>query len=153
MRKEDWICSHCGIDTVSGPIETRKLDGVFRQLCPVCCFDLFGEGKVVKCRECGERKAVNYVRAEELIAEQLCFTCHFWLDYVKQKDDLAVARIDGAHYVVCPENEQGVRGFGGRKFAIEFFDGRHVETANLWHQGEIPIRFRERLPDNAKFAS
>ena len=41
------------------------------------------------------------------------------------------------------------RGFGGAEHFFKFFDGRIVRTTNLWHQGDIPARFRLLLPDNA----
>jgi len=43
------------------------------------------------------------------------------------------------------------RGFGGKEFKITFKDGREMTCNNLWHRGEIPERFLERLPDNAVF--
>jgi len=30
-------------------------------------------------------------------------------------------------------------------------DGREIETNNLWCGGNIPKRFQEDIPDNAKF--
>lgn len=47
----------------------------------------------------------------------------------------------------------GFRGFGGREFCIEFFDGRKVATRDLWHQGVIPPKWRELWPDNARFVN
>jgi len=45
-----------------------------------------------------------------------------------------------------------MKGYGGRKFIIEFFDERPtITTHNLWHQGEIPPHFRDRLQDEANF--
>jgi hypothetical protein len=67
--------------------------------------------------------------------------------------DPAIARVGGKHYAIGPERrgDKQLCGFGGAKFIIQFFDGRRVETMNLWHQGVIPEHFRIRLPDNAEF--
>ncbi|MEU7039822.1 hypothetical protein AB0A77_02035 [Streptomyces varsoviensis] len=56
--------------------------------------------------------------------------------------------VDGQHYVIGPGNSGG---FGGRRFDIEFFDGRRVTTRDLWSQGAIPPKHRRRYPDNARF--
>jgi len=58
--------------------------------------------------------------------------------------------IDGEHYMLG-DNTAGMKGFGGRRFDIEFFDGRRVTTTDLWFQGVIPPKWRERFPDNARF--
>ncbi|GGX26811.1 hypothetical protein [Streptomyces chryseus] len=57
--------------------------------------------------------------------------------------------VDGKHYTIGPG---GSGGFGGRRWDIEFFDGRKVTTHDLWSQGTIPPKHRERYPDNARFA-
>jgi hypothetical protein len=75
-----------------------------------------------------------------------------WREYVFKADEPFVARIDGQHYVICDESpDVQLRGFGGDPFEIKFHDGRVVKTTNLWCQGAIPERFRDRLPDNAVF--
>lgn len=108
------------------------------------------------CKECGKiENSKHYTTGANLLAHQLCFHCDFWTDYVEQKDRPEMVVIDNAHYVVGDEKPSiwGVRGFAGRKFVIEFFDGRKVTTTNLWYQGNIPERFLERLPDNAKWGN
>lgn len=59
--------------------------------------------------------------------------------------------IDGECYHTAPENETGYfRGFGGRKFKIQFLDNNEIiETTNLWHQGKVPEEYNRK--DNAKF--
>lgn len=111
----------------------------------------------VTCRECGQTDDANYMdpTRREMIAAQLCFTCHFWTDWVKRRDDANVARIGGLHYYIGPENAGPAqsRGFAGARSVIRFANGREVVTTNLWHQGEIPAHFRGRLPDNAQFVT
>jgi len=109
----------------------------------------------IKCRICGKQETGNWYDklAQKLIDEKLCFSCEFWQGYVQKKDNPLIARIDGKHYCIKRDETSPahLRGFSGRKFIIEFFDGRTVTTTNLWHQGTIPERFREELPDNARF--
>lgn len=63
-----------------------------------------------------------------------------------------IARIEGHHYVIEEDdNSGGFQGMGGRLFTIVFDDGREVVTRNLWSQGTIPPKWRERHPDNAHF--
>ena len=45
----------------------------------------------------------------------------------------------------------GPLGFSGYEFKIRMFDGRNYVTNNLWGNGEVPPRFRDKLPPNAEF--
>jgi len=82
-----------------------------------------------------------------------CFFHHYWLDMLqrdKQEPGTAVI-VDGVHYVIGPEKSGSFRGFGGAHYTIEFFDGRAVNSTNLWYQGEVPPEFRAQMPNNARF--
>lgn len=89
-----------------------------------------------------------------------CFTCAHWELAALQKQDVV---IDGFLYSIGrePKNEderwraaqRKDLGMSGRRFDIEFFDGRKVTTHNLWAGGEIPKKFRDRIPNTAKFIS
>lgn len=105
------------------------------------------------CRECGKHETGSWMadKQEDLEARQLCFGCGFWEEHVDRKDNSNVARIDGVHYIIGNPNQRRFRGFAGRRFEIIFDDGREVETNNLWCQGKIPQRFKDRLPNNAVF--
>lgn len=62
--------------------------------------------------------------------------------------------INGEHYMLgddSPRTPKGIKGFGGARFDIEFFDGRIVSTCDLWHQGTVPPKWRDRYPDNARW--
>lgn len=80
----------------------------------------------------------------------------FWGPLAKAADDGRSAIIGNVHYRIADEPRAGApdhcRGFGGRPHTIEFFDGRTITTRNLWTQGVIPPVWRDRLPDNARFA-
>jgi hypothetical protein len=62
--------------------------------------------------------------------------------------------VDGVHYMLGDDKPgDAFKGFAGRRFDIEFFDGRKVTTRDLWHQGTIPPKWRKRYPDNARFVT
>lgn len=107
------------------------------------------------CTECGAQERGNWFDdiAKKLAEQKRCHSCDFWLGHVRDAAKPEVARIDGTHYRIGKENANpdGFRGFAGQRFKIKFSDGREVETTNLWCQGAIPERFRNRLPDNAQF--
>lgn len=119
--------------------------------------DVTGRLVFLRCQSCGELKDVHS-HTQMLTECGKCWDCYFWSEKVGWITDPhyadRVARIDGHHYVISPEDgNRGMRGFGGQRFVIAFNDGRQVTTTNLWHQGEMPAFWRERLPDNARFVA
>lgn len=107
------------------------------------------------CKECGKKEEGNWVEEKKLrlIERQLCFSCDFWYSHYLLKNSKIVARIKGHHYRIGVKTNDPNRwkGMGGSKITIKFNDGRIIHTDNLWHQGEIPERWKERMPDNATF--
>lgn len=81
-----------------------------------------------------------------------CFICAFWELKAAVPQGLV---IDGYLYSVGaepgPRADRSFLGMGGRRFDVELFDGRQFTTHNLWAGGQIPERFRERIPDTARF--
>ncbi len=79
-----------------------------------------------------------------------CEDCSFWLEklYLPQEYSNRRVIVNGVHYLI---SESSIKGFGGAKFKIKFFDGRVIKTNNLWEQGKIPAHFRSVLKDNAVF--
>ena len=115
--------------------------------------------KTYKCRECGKRVKVGAYDGELRLEEhKLCFTCNYWINYVileaDQPNDRIPLRAKGSHYVAVMDNSAGgFKGFGGARFIFEHVDGRVIFCNNVWHQGNIPDTFKERLPDNGRFLS
>lgn len=107
----------------------------------------------VKCKYCGGELDNTFTH---LTKPDECFTCWHWrghLENDKDKNKGIFAIINGHHYIIGDENASKLwRGFDGHKFIIEFFDGRVIETTNLWHQGEIMPYWRQFMLDNASFA-
>jgi hypothetical protein len=107
------------------------------------------------CVECGGLVKSSWIEPTKarVIETNTCFNCLIWLDWIPKKDNPSIVRIKGSHYWIEPDKPKNTSflGFGGAAFRIKFNDGRIITTHNLWHQGTIPERFRERLPDNAVF--
>jgi len=129
-----------------------------RTLCSSCAAKAWGDG--FQCRECGEFDRAKFwipEAGEEFAAAQLCHRCHFWHGKLQWKAEGCQRSVivDGVHYWIAPDAPQPGWGSGhsGRPFLVRFHDGREVLTRNLWCQGDIPERFRDRLPDNATFAT
>lgn len=101
---------------------------------------------------------------QRMLREKICFTC---LHFVELKEKYSghpkQVIVDSTHYFIGTEpdpqslsgtiyNPHGnFLGFAGRRFDIEFFDGRKVTSHNLWCQGDIVSWLRPQMPDNAKF--
>lgn len=112
----------------------------------------------IKC-ECGnEDDTSRFMKGDlrqRMESRNLCFNCSFWWEKVEweQQGQPWVVRVDGVHRTIGPDPKPGTPGHcfghGGHRFVFRFHDGRVVESRNVWHQGDIPERFRELLPDNA----
>jgi hypothetical protein len=108
------------------------------------------------CRECGEWHGREWVpeHAARLRKEQLCHHCYFWhekIHWMANAKDAArcVRTSDFIHFTIGDEQIRGSRGHSGRPFIVTFRNGGTVRTTNLWFQGPIPERFRDRLTPNA----
>lgn len=109
-------------------------------------------GKIIEETEHDKEMKKCFINYKNDFCSRQCITADFWVEKIEIKNDDDVARINGEHYVIGDEKDNGgFRGFDGRKFTILFFDGRYVTTTNLWFNGVIPESFRKLLPDNAKF--
>lgn len=111
------------------------------------------------CKECG-RQTQSYrlpildggeLKAAGHNPNDFCKECWYWLAQIYYKpEDRAV--YDGQHYRIKPDLPTGypktLAGHSGARFVLNFTNGSVRYTENLWHQGEIPARFRDRLPDN-----
>jgi hypothetical protein len=137
MRDGAWICKYC----INMEKYKARKPGYF--LCKIC-------GKA--------DNPNNWIGG---LPEGLCFYCAFWTEKLEEYNKGAASKvvvIAGHMYYIGEEKYVGDtayptwRGFGGRRFKIHRFDtDETIETTNLWHNGVIPDRFRDQLPDTAKF--
>jgi len=104
--------------------------------------------KTEVCPCCGSVYTLNL--EEQAYFYGCCFDCSFWLKKICMSEDSKKRQVivDGIHYML---SDSSIRGYCGSHFKIKFFDGRLVETDNLWHQGKIDDMFRYYLKDNAVF--
>jgi hypothetical protein len=105
------------------------------------------------CKDCGaENYAVNFTpncpEKKMIDAEGVCFTCAYWRVRVAETHETV---INGRIYSVGNRPSSPHNGMAGRRFDIEYFDGRRVTTHDLWAGGEIPERYRGAIPDTARF--
>jgi len=115
---------------------------------------------IIECQLCGKTEALDDFDPSSPLYDtmhdrHLCYSCAFWTDKIEHPlPDREV--INGHHYTVHPfahRPENVLRGFFGKEFCIRRFDGTLVKSNNVWHQGKIPERFRQALPDTAVFIS
>lgn len=112
------------------------------------------------CRECKKPISVAHGNSDQLKARRECFLCNYWVNLIRKTEAGDRVIVGGVHFIAGDWNPQRptngkFAGFAGRKFVVRFTDGpnkgKTLTTYNLWHQGPIPERFRDRLPDNAEF--
>lgn len=110
-----------------------------------------------RCNECGvEDYIADYLSGEEktiMDEESVCFDCAFWLNLYRNCSESII--FDNCHYIDggFSNDDSEFLGYAGDVFEIEMMDGKTIKTNNLWHQGEIPEHFRDRLKNNAKIIS
>ena len=149
-------CSRCGASIHDhGRAPFIYLDGL--AVCHQC--RLADDPDAFTCAECGMlEQSTGWANGTRLVARSLCFSCDLWVDRVAERGSPGKVIVDGRWYgydPTCPMRggRPEHRGFGGRRFAILLADGTTVVTDNLWTGGEIPERFRDRLPDDARFVT
>lgn len=91
---------------------------------------------------------------------KICLSCAFWIEIVEQQQakKKTFAIVEGTVFSILPDvDPKDVRkmgglgvGYGGSAFLFRFKDGREILSHNVWHRGEVPPRFKERLKDNAE---
>ena len=113
-----------------------------------------GRADELKCSVCGEYDKPNHYVTETAIAmgtHRMCFRCNFWRGQLEldKASKRTWAIIDGHHYVLGDHG--AFRGYSGRNFKIKFNNGTILETDDLWHQGKIPEKWKDKFPNNAEF--
>lgn len=104
-----------------------------------------------RCVECGNLVKSNYHNNEKMIERNMCFGCNLWTDRIESTKRPNVMIVNSCMYTLAPEFKgPGFRGFGGSEFTFKRLDESEViKSKNVWFGGEIPNRFKSRIPDNA----
>ena len=107
------------------------------------------------CSVCGSPYALQYDKSHNarLLHHRMCFTCDFWREKVADytKNDVVVA---GHFYRLLNADPAAGRmlGHGGSKFFCRRLGETEIkEFNNVWHCGEVPPQYRDRLVDTAEF--
>lgn len=112
----------------------------------------------MRCEICGkEIEKSSYMGA--VLCSSECFTENYWLEKCKaqETDPYEYAIIDGQSYhfnrkkPIAEYSRYEFLGFDGKRFTIRYDNGDTYTTNNLWIQGEIPEKYRDRLKNNAIF--
>lgn len=101
------------------------------------------------CEICGKEYEERGYDIWHICDSKACFIEKFWREALDEKTVI----IDGnCYHIDKNENiDPALKGFGGTKHCIRFFDGHTVVTTNLWHNGKIPKKYN--VKDNAEFIS
>ena len=108
------------------------------------------------CADCG---AVNYSTSfmqtspikQLMDTHGVCFECGYWRERLTKPNDTVIeGRIYSVGDVAKPPNNPHA-GMAGRRFDIEYFDGRRVTTHDLWAGSDVPERYKAQIPDTARF--
>jgi hypothetical protein len=111
------------------------------------------------CRECGGVIQCSWIgKTGQILKEKcICFHCNHWVEIIEENDfERRRVIVNGSaywrkDYKNVSRDRESCLGFSGSVFNIKMFTGEVHKTNDLWHSGEIPDRFRQRLPDNATF--
>lgn len=107
------------------------------------------------CVDCGQRDLLGWEdrTREKLEATGLCFDCLHWAQARKAMAGKSWKHFvsKGSFYTIGDTYEGG--GFGGTRWHVTWPCGHVEDTKNLWHGGDVPEHWRERLPDNAELVS
>ena len=108
---------------------------------------------IYNCRECGIEVDSDKFICNDAVDKGLCIDCNEFTAIAKNPNANGYLFIDGICYLVgTAERTIGSRGHAGHVFKIRLkCCGFTFETDNLWHCGEVPECFRDRLKDNADF--
>jgi hypothetical protein len=104
------------------------------------------------CKICGNIVRGGYQNANDFIHDGICFSCDHWRNIEKTLEDPNRIIVNGTCYMMREETKSYFKGHGGHEFKVQKFGSEEIiKCTNLWCQGDIPIVWRERLKDNAKF--
>lgn len=120
-------------------------------------FEDRGLSEDLKCIECGgyiETKNWLGKVGEVLKERKLCHSCNHYFEAVETVNEPRRVIVNGSLYWRKDWNSTSPShclGFGGSVYLIKMHSGEVFKTNDLWFNGDIPDRFKDRLKDNAEF--
>lgn len=105
------------------------------------------------CSVCGSPYSLAYSNKKELLQHGVCFSCNFWRDKIENWGTSYVC-VDGHLYSLLTGNpaESRMLNHGGREFFVQRRGEKEIRLFNnVWHAGEVPLYFRDRIRDDADF--
>ncbi len=143
MTASTNLCESCH-RSLSGQM-WHRLDDM--TICGPCYREASSIGLPVTCQHCGWHGVTNGTREtnEDMIEHDACADCIWWFRLAGESDLPDSIRIGGEHYTLT---ENPMARCGGR---VRMLNGLDLGPVNLWSNGTIPERWRELLPDNAKW--
>ena len=110
----------------------------------------------MKCEICGKeiQQKMPWIRTGKNsgVCSDKCFHFKFWNDYYTSMCNDSEHKyiiINGHAYHIGNEDDI-TKGFSGRHWRLQFFDGYICETTSLWHMGQVPQDWREKIVNNGK---
>lgn len=107
------------------------------------------------CKICGSivKTCFNEPIGSNLKKENICFSCNHWLRIENDLQNPKRFIINGGSYYLGNGKQNSYfKGFGGNSFKIKRHGGDQIiTTSDLWHQGDVPEVFKNRIKDNAVF--
>lgn len=116
--------------------------------------------EIYECSVCGtEVNLDEYFGNGEYVdlmrERKVCHECAFWIDKA-ERPEYGRAIADGHYFIVNPFVRRPYNRFcalGGKMVYGIRNDRTFFMTDNAWHQGKIPDRFRDILPDDCRLLS
>jgi hypothetical protein len=99
-------------------------------------------------------KATERSRGQDVAVDQWYHNAeYYWDDAQVAKEPERRVVVDGVHYRLGYNGDKPSphNGYAGARWVVEFFTGGRVATHDLWYQGPVPLKYRQALPDNARF--
>ncbi len=117
--------------------------------------ELYEKGNLAPepCCVCASPYSLSYCNKDDLIKHGMCFSCNFWREKIEKRTPNQVC-VNGRLYALANGNPSEGRylGHAGQEFYVRRNGEQEIKVFNnVWHAGEIPPAFRDRLQDDAEF--
>ena len=90
----------------------------------------------IRCIICGEEFSKSPYANIRVCKNRRCFTEWFWTDTL---DEDAIIVNQNCYHI--GNEDAAFKGFDGKRFKFRMYDGRVIESTNVWHNGKIPDEY------------